>query len=61
MQMMGDPAFLFTQLTAHMKYKNEINYNSHSLNIIHTMTKDSIRTKCTTAYVARNHLYLSAA
>ena len=44
-----------------MKYKNEINYNSHSLNIIHTMTKDSIRTKCTTAYVARNHLYLSAA
>ena len=26
-RMIGDPAFLFTQLTAYMKYKNEIKKN----------------------------------
>jgi len=35
--------------------------HSHSLNVILTMRKYSVTAKSTTAYAARNHLFLSVA
>lgn len=42
-------------------YSESSRKKGHSLNVIVTMRKYSVTAKCSTAYVARNHLFLSVA